>query len=82
MSMTITRRGLMVGAAGAVVAAPWVARAQGLKSEYKLTVVGNKPVPLAEGAFLWSDIVREKSGGKINIKVYPGSQLVGGDQTR
>ena len=29
-----------------------------------------------------TDLIRERSGGRINVKVYPGSQLVGGDQTR
>jgi hypothetical protein len=27
-------------------------------------------------------LVTQRSGGRINVKVYPGSQLVGGDQTR
>lgn len=82
MTGSITRRGLVLGTAGAAIAMPWVARAQSYKSEYRLTVVGNKPIPLAEGAFIWADAIKEKTGGRINIKVYPGSQLVGGDQTR
>jgi tripartite ATP-independent transporter DctP family solute receptor len=65
------------------LAAPWVARAQGrYRPEYKLSVVGNRPIPFAEGAFIWADLVTQRSGGRINVKVYPGSQLVGGDQTR
>jgi tripartite ATP-independent transporter DctP family solute receptor len=77
-----TRRGLLLGAAATAVASPWVARAQSYKSEYKLTVVGNRPIPFAEGAFKWAELVTERSQGRINVKVYPGSQLVGGDQTR
>ena len=61
---------------------PWVSRAQQLKSEYKLSVVGNRPIPLSEGAFQWADLVTQRTNGRINVKVYPGSQLVGGDQTR
>lgn len=79
------RRDVVVGAlsGAAMVAMPWVARAQSdYKPEYKLTVVGNRPIPLSEGAFIWADLIRERSGGRINVKVYPGSQLVGGDQTR
>ena len=76
-----TRRTLLLGGAG-VVAMPWVSRAQQLKSEYKLSVVGNRPIPLSEGAFQWAELVTQRTNGRINVKVYPGSQLVGGDQTR
>ena len=47
-----------------------------------LSVVGNRPIPFAEGAFQWAELVTQRSGGRINVRVYPGSQLVGGDQTR
>ncbi len=78
-----TRRGLLLGAAGSALAAPHVARAQtNYRAEYKLSVVGNRPIPLSEGAFQWAELVTRRSGGRINVKVYPGSQLVGGDQTR
>ena len=83
MIFTTTRRSLLLGGAALGVAAPWVVRAQGAyKPEYKLSVVGNRPIPLSEGAFRWAELVTERSGGRINVKVYPGSQLVGGDQTR
>lgn len=77
-----TRRTVLLGAAAGAVAAPWVSRAQQLKSEYKLSVVGNRPIPLSDGAFVWADLINQRSNGRINVKVYPGSQLVGGDQTR
>jgi tripartite ATP-independent transporter DctP family solute receptor len=81
--MKITRRAALVGAAATgTLAFPWVSRAQQLKSEYKLSVVGNRPIPLSDGAFVWADLIKERSNGRINVKVYPGSQLVGGDQTR
>ena len=82
--MKTTRRTILLGsaAAGATVAMPWVSRAQQLKSEYKLSVVGNRPIPLSEGAFQWAELVTQRTNGRINVKVYPGSQLVGGDQTR
>ncbi len=86
MSIVITRRAALLAATGAAtagLAAPYAARAQAAyKSEYKLTVVGNRPIPLSEGAFQWADMVTQRSGGRITVKVYPGSQLVGGDQTR
>ncbi|HVL71332.1 MAG TPA: TRAP transporter substrate-binding protein DctP [Beijerinckiaceae bacterium] len=76
-----TRRAVLAGGLGAV-AMPFIARAQTYKQEYKLSVVGNRPIPLSEGAFRWADLINERSQGRINVKVYPGSQLVGGDQTR
>jgi hypothetical protein len=44
--MKTTRRTILLGsaAAGATVAMPWVSRAQQLKPEYKLSVVGNRPI--------------------------------------
>lgn len=81
--MKLNRRTVVAGGvATAALAFPWVSRAQQLKSEYKLSVVGNRPIPLSDGAFVWADLIKERSNGRINVKVYPGSQLVGGDQTR
>jgi len=83
METKITRRGALLAGLATPLAAPWVARAQGqYRPEYKLSVVGNRPIPFAEGAFIWAELVTQRSGGRINVKVYPGSQLVGGDQTR
>lgn len=81
--MGASRRSLLLGAAGAGLALPFAARAQGqYRPEYKLSVVGNRPIPFADGAFRWAELITQRSGGRINVKVYPGSQLVGGDQTR
>jgi len=82
LRMGASRRSLLLGAAGAGLALPFAARAQQYRPEYKLSVVGNRPIPFADGAFRWAELVTERSGGRINVKVYPGSQLVGGDQTR
>ncbi len=82
-SLTASRRGLLLGASGALLAAPHLARAQTqYRPEYKLSVVGNRPIPFAEGAFQWAELITQRSQGRINVRVYPGSQLVGGDQTR
>ncbi|MCW8087266.1 TRAP transporter substrate-binding protein DctP [Sabulicella glaciei] len=79
MSLNATRRAMLLGG----LATPFVAAAQpAYKSEYKLSVVGNRPIPFAEGAFQWAELVTQRSEGRINVRVYPGSQLVGGDQTR
>jgi tripartite ATP-independent transporter DctP family solute receptor len=52
------------------------------KAEYKLSTVLGKPFPWGVAGERWADLVKEKTGGRINIKMYPGSSLVGGDQTR
>ena len=82
MTTTISRRSVLLGAAAAGVAMPHVSKAQTLKTEYKVSVVGNRPISMAEGAFRWAELVSQRSGGRINMKIYPGSSLVGGDQTR
>ncbi|MCU0886897.1 MAG: TRAP transporter substrate-binding protein DctP [Rubritepida sp.] len=80
--MIRTPRRALLAAAPALLAAPHIAGAQTYRPEYKLSVVGNRPIPFAEGAFTWAELVTQRSGGRINVRVYPGSQLVGGDQTR
>jgi tripartite ATP-independent transporter DctP family solute receptor len=80
--MTRTPRRALLAATPALLAAPRLAGAQQYRPEYKLSVVGNRPIPFAEGAFQWAELVTSRSQGRINVRVYPGSQLVGGDQTR
>ena len=53
-----------------------------MRPEYKLSVVGNRPLGTTEAAFRWAELVAERTQRRINIRVYPGSQLLGGDQTR
>jgi tripartite ATP-independent periplasmic transporter solute receptor, DctP family len=58
------------------------AMAQNYKPEYKLSIVVGTTFPWGQGAVIWSDLVRERTNGRINIKIYPGTSLVQGDQTR
>ncbi|MDN5842613.1 MAG: DctP family TRAP transporter solute-binding subunit [Alcaligenaceae bacterium] len=58
------------------------AQAADYKSEYKLSIVVGTTFPWGQGAVIWSDLVRERTDGRINIKIYPGTSLVQGDQTR
>ncbi|MBV6272722.1 DctP family TRAP transporter solute-binding subunit [Alcaligenaceae bacterium CGII-47] len=58
------------------------AQAADYKSEYKLSIVVGTAFPWGQGAVIWSDLVRERTDGRINIKIYPGTSLVQGDQTR
>ncbi|WP_123687707.1 DctP family TRAP transporter solute-binding subunit [Allostella humosa] len=58
------------------------ALAQSYKAEYKLSTVVGKPFPWGNAGERWGDLVRERTQGRINIKMYPGTSLVGGDQTK
>ncbi len=78
---------LKAGAAGsAALAAPFVitrsANAQSYKSEYRVSTVVGTAFPWGQGAQIWIDKVRERTQGRINMKLYPGVSLINGDQTR
>jgi len=51
------------------------------KDEYKLSVVVGPKFPWGEGATKFADLVRERTQGRINIKVYTSSSLMAGKQT-
>ena len=51
------------------------------KAEYKLDIVSSITTGWGMGAQYFTDLVRERSEGKINIKVYPNAQLTTGKQT-
>ena len=74
-------RGL-VGVALALAAIALPVGAQPYKSEYSLSIVPDAGTPWAKGTQLWVDMVRERTRGRINIRLHPGAALVGGDQTR
>ena len=78
------RRELVLGgAAGAVLAAPLVAQAQSAyKAEYKMSTVVPPVFAWGKGGAIFGDLVRERTGGRINIKQYPGASLVQGQQDR
>lgn len=66
--------------AGLAFSAP--ATAQSYKSEYKMSLVLGPAFPWGKGGEIWANKVREKTNGRINIKLYPGVSLIQGDQTR
>lgn len=84
MKSGIQRRQFLTTAAAvaASIAVPSIGKAQSLKTEYKLSVTSNRPAGYVEAAYQMADIVAHKTNGRINIKVYPQSQLVSGDATR
>lgn len=52
------------------------------KAEYKVSMVLGPPTPWGMAGQIWGDLVRERTQGRINMKLYPGVSLVQGDQTR
>jgi tripartite ATP-independent transporter DctP family solute receptor len=82
------RRSILTLVAGAVLAFSATAQAQqaplpaGYKAEYRLSTVVGPAFPWGKGGEIWADMVRERTQGRINIKMYPGAALVQGDQTR
>ncbi len=52
------------------------------KSEYKVSTVLGAPFPWGVAAEKWAELVAQRTDGRIVMKVYPGSQLVQGDQTK
>jgi TRAP-type transport system periplasmic protein len=79
MKFSFTLKSILVATAIAVAT---VASAQEYKSEYKMSLVLGTAFPWGKGGELWADMVRERTAGRINIKLYPGTSLVQGDQTR
>ncbi|MBS0507197.1 MAG: DctP family TRAP transporter solute-binding subunit, partial [Proteobacteria bacterium] len=70
----------VAAAASLAFAAP--ALAQNYKSEYRMSLVLGTAFPWGKGGEIWAAKVKEKTQGRINIKLYPGVSLIQGDQTR
>ena len=58
------------------------AQANKYQAEYRLSTVVGTAFPWGKAGERWGDLVRERTKGRINIKMYPGTSLVAGDQTR
>lgn len=58
------------------------ATAQDYKNEYRVSTVVPAPFPWGLAAERWAELTAERTDGRIKMKVYPGVQLVQGDQTR
>ena len=58
------------------------APAQTYKPEYKMSLVVGPAFPWGKGGEIWANLVRERTQGRINIKLFPGVSLIQGDQTR
>jgi TRAP-type transport system periplasmic protein len=84
----MNRRSLLKAGAlsSAALAAPLIvtraAHAQSYRNEYKVSTVVGTAFPWGKGAEIWINMVRERTQGRINMKLYPGVSLINGDQTR
>lgn len=81
--MKLRRTLLGLVAAATLGALPLAATAQtAYKAEYKMSLVLGPPTPWGQAGKVWADLVKERTQGRINIKLYPGVSLIQGDQTR
>jgi tripartite ATP-independent transporter DctP family solute receptor len=81
--MTFRRTILAVAMAATALAFTQGAIAQAnYKAEYKMSLVLGPPTPWGQSGKIWADLVKERTQGRINIKLYPGVSLIQGDQTR
>ena len=69
-------------AAALAFTAPAALAQTAYKSEYRMSLVLGPAFPWGKGGELWANKVRERTNGRINIKLYPGVSLIQGDQTR
>jgi TRAP-type transport system periplasmic protein len=76
------RRKFLAVALAAALLAGGSASADSYRAEYRLSTVLNTAFPWGQAGERWAQLVKEKTQGRINIKLYPGTSLVGGDQTR
>lgn len=76
------RRTFIATAAATTLLAAAGAQAQTYRAEYRLSTTLGTAFPWGQAGERWIELVREKTQGRINIKLYSGNSLVGGEQTR
>jgi tripartite ATP-independent transporter DctP family solute receptor len=76
------RRKFLAASAACLMLAAGSAWADAYRAEYRLSTVLGTAFPWGQAGERWAELVKEKTQGRINIKMYPGTSLVGGDQTR
>lgn len=74
------KRRLLAAALACTFLVPGIAMAK-YKKEYKMSVVVGPKMPWGAGATHFTDLVRERTDGRVNIKVYTSSALMAGKQT-
>jgi TRAP-type C4-dicarboxylate transport system substrate-binding protein len=79
----INRRHLLQSASIAALGAPALLRAQtAYKHEYRVSLVPGPNTAWYFGAERFMKLVNERTAGRINFKLYPGSTLVQGQQDK
>jgi tripartite ATP-independent transporter DctP family solute receptor len=69
--------------AGSPTAAPAASPTAAAPSkELKFSVVTSEASSWYKGAQKFADLVKERTKGRLNVKVYPGAQLAGGNQVK
>ena len=71
-----------IGSTALAVAPRYLFAQTAYKTEYKMSTVVPPAFAWGKGGEIFANLVRERTAGRINIKQYPGSSLVQGDQTR
>jgi len=56
-----------------------LAQSVAYKPEYRLSVAVGGSYAWARGAERWAQIIRDRTAGRINVRVLPGASAVGGD---
>ncbi|MGQ3002944.1 MAG: DctP family TRAP transporter solute-binding subunit [Hydrogenophaga sp.] len=72
----------LAAAALAVTTQGFAQSTSAYKAEYRMSLVLGTAFPWGKSGEIWSNLVRERTQGRINIKLYPGVSLLQGDQTR
>ncbi len=76
------RRTFIATAVAATLLAAAGAQAQTYRAEYRLSTTLGTAFPWGQAGERWVELVKEKTQGRIVIKLYSGNSLVGGEQTR
>jgi TRAP-type transport system periplasmic protein len=75
-------KSIVAVAAAVAVLGAIPAVAQTYKDEYRVSTVVPAPFPWGIAAERWAELVAERTDGRIKMQIYPGAQLVQGEQTR
>lgn len=79
--MKVTAFTAAFAAVAALASAPALSQGK-YQPEYRLSTVVGTAFPWGKAGERWGDLVRQRTNGRIHIKMYPGASLVAGDQTR
>jgi TRAP-type C4-dicarboxylate transport system substrate-binding protein len=76
--------GILFASLGVALVLPAAAQAppQAKALEWKLSTVLGPAYPQGRAGVIWGQLIRERSGGRLNVKVFPGATLVQRDPAR